>query len=221
MCVFHFLDFFKFIVTGPSTLQLAVTIMENIENSSVVIQWDAVDDSLITRYTVTWTRAGGSLQVATPTEQTSYTITGLTLDAVYIITVTAANMCDQGPEFSTTISISADASSRSRSISRTVTNPSSTLNSSETTPIISSIGPTVTAISTTNTITTTTIVNAITTTSNGPTTSTADFTTTIASVTTYSTIIFSITSTTTITFSAAYSNITNPVATHFGNLYCI
>ena len=72
--------------------------------SSVVVQWDAVDDSLITTYTVTWTRDGDSLQVVTLTEQTSYTITGLTLDTVYTITVTAANMCGSGPEFSTTVS---------------------------------------------------------------------------------------------------------------------
>ena len=74
--------------------------------SSIVVQWDAVDDSLITTYTVTWTRAGGRLQevTVTLTEQTSYTITGLTLDTVYTITVTAANDCGNGPEFSTTVS---------------------------------------------------------------------------------------------------------------------
>ena len=68
---------------------------------SIVLQWDAVDDFLITTYTVTWSRVGGGLQVATLTEQTSYTITGLTLNTVYTISVTAANMCGSGPEFFT------------------------------------------------------------------------------------------------------------------------
>ena len=89
---------------GPSSLN--VTITKNIKSSSIVLQWDAVDDSLITNYAITWSRAGGGLQIATPTEQTSYTITGLTLDIVYTITVSAANMCGQGPEFRTSILLS-------------------------------------------------------------------------------------------------------------------
>ena len=78
--------------------------MKNIESSSIVVQWDAVDDSLPTTYTITWTDEGDLFEVATLTEQTSYTITGLTLDTVYIITVTASNMCGTGPEFRTSIS---------------------------------------------------------------------------------------------------------------------
>ena len=79
--------------------------MKNIENSSIVVQWDAVDDNLPTTYTITWTDEGDLFEVATLTEQTSYTITGLTLDTVYTITVSAANtVCVVGPEFSTSIS---------------------------------------------------------------------------------------------------------------------
>ena len=63
------------------------------------MQWEAVDNSTTTIYTITWKRAGGGLQVATLTEQTSYTITGLILDTFYAITVSAANRCGQGPEF--------------------------------------------------------------------------------------------------------------------------
>ena len=65
-----------------------------------------MDNSLTTSYTVTWTRAGGGLQVATLTEQTSHTITGLTLNTVYTITVTATNTCGSGPEFITTYILS-------------------------------------------------------------------------------------------------------------------
>ena len=63
-----------------------------------------MDDLVATNYIVTWTSETDRTQVATLTEQTSYTITGLTLDTVYTITVTAANRCGQGPEFSTNIS---------------------------------------------------------------------------------------------------------------------
>ena len=91
------------VFTGPPAL--TVNIAKNNERS-IVVQWDAVDDSLVTTYTITWTRAGGGLQSATLTEQTSYTITGLTLDTVYTITVTAANICGSGPEFNTTYTAS-------------------------------------------------------------------------------------------------------------------
>ena len=100
MVIFH-LNF-----SGPSALM--VNIMKNIESSSIVLQWDAVDDSSITIYTMTWNRAGGRLQSANVIEQTSYTITGLTLNTVYTITVSATNTCGSGPEFSTSIMLSTD-----------------------------------------------------------------------------------------------------------------
>ena len=75
---------------------------------SVVVQWDKVDDSLLTNYTVIWTSDGtNSIQSHTLTEQSSYTITELTLDTVYTITVTASNKCGQGPEYSTSVSLTA------------------------------------------------------------------------------------------------------------------
>ena len=92
---------------GPSALSVSTT--KNVTNSSVVVQWDEVEDYLLTTtYTVTWTseRDPSNIQSATLTEQSSYTITGLTLDTVYTITVTAANECGQGPEFVTSIIIS-------------------------------------------------------------------------------------------------------------------
>ena len=64
-----------------------------------------MDPSLSTNYTVTWTSETDPTSNAT-TENTSYTITGFTLDTVYTITVAAANMCGQGPEFCTNVSFS-------------------------------------------------------------------------------------------------------------------
>ena len=60
-----------------------------------------MDDFLPTIYTVALTDGRDFSELTTLIEQTSYTITGLTLDTVYTITVTAANMCGSGPEFRT------------------------------------------------------------------------------------------------------------------------
>ena len=64
-----------------------------------------MDDSLTTiNYTVTWTNGTNPVVSNTQIEQTSYTVTGLTLDTVYTISVTAANECGQGPGNMTSIS---------------------------------------------------------------------------------------------------------------------
>ena len=91
------------------------------ESSSVVVQWDEVDDSLPTTYTVTWTseRDLNNVQVKNVEEQSSCTITGLTLDTVYTITVTAINKCGGGPEYSTTILLSTDTTTSISSITAT------------------------------------------------------------------------------------------------------
>ena len=80
--------------------------MKNTESSSIVVKWDEVDDSLTTTYIVTWTSERDHIaHPVTLIEQSSYTITGLTLDRVYTITVTAANRCGQGPEYRTSVSL--------------------------------------------------------------------------------------------------------------------
>ena len=93
---------FQLPFTGPFALR--VKFKKNITNSSIIARWNAVDDYLPTTYTLTWTSERDDTQVATLIEQTSYTITGLTLDTVYTITVSAANRCGNGPEFRTSIS---------------------------------------------------------------------------------------------------------------------
>ena len=95
---------YTYISTGPSAFTVNVT--KNNETLSSVVQWDAVDRSLATNYTVTWTSETDPKQSVIITMETSYTITGLSLDIVYAITVTAANMCGSEPEFSTSISFS-------------------------------------------------------------------------------------------------------------------
>ena len=81
--------------------------MKDIKNPSIIVQWDAVDDSLPTTYIVTWIseRDLNNLQFKTLEEESSYNITGLTLYTVYTITVTATNRCGAGPEYSTIESV--------------------------------------------------------------------------------------------------------------------
>ena len=95
---------------GPPALT-TVNVMKNIENSSIIVQWDEMDDSLTTTYIVTWTSEGDHItHHVTLIEQLSHTITGLTLDTVYTVTVAAANRCDQGPEYRTSVSLTTDPS---------------------------------------------------------------------------------------------------------------
>ena len=88
---------------GPPALTANIT--KNTESSSIVVQWDEVDDSIHTTYIVTWTSERDHIPHSnTAEEQSSYTITGLILDTVYTITVIATNRCGSGPEYSTSVS---------------------------------------------------------------------------------------------------------------------
>ena len=98
-----------------------MNITNNITNSSVVVQWDTVDDVQDTNYTVTWAVANESNVTQVNTEQTSYTLTGLTLNTVYNINITATNKCGRGEEFRTTISFSEVTSPINSGISPTIT----------------------------------------------------------------------------------------------------
>ena len=151
-----------YMYTGPPAL--TVNIMKNIERSSIVVQWDAVDDFLHTTYTIIWTDDRDLNGADTVEEQTSYTITGLTLDTVYTITVDAVNKCGDGPDFITSVSLSSDTTSTTSTISPTVTastnpviitstvNPVSIIVSATTTTITTTMTITASAVYTTNSI---------------------------------------------------------------------
>ena len=81
--------------------------MKNTESSSVLVQWDKADDSLTTTYIVTWTNEKdmNDFHSHILIEQSSYTITGLTLNTIYTITVTAANRCSQRSEYRASVSL--------------------------------------------------------------------------------------------------------------------
>ena len=133
-----------------------MNVMTNIKGSSIVVQWDAVDDFLPTTYTIIWTDERDLHRVAIVIEQTSYTITGLTLDTVYTITVIAANKCNQAPEFRTSVSLSTDTTSTSSTISPTVTamtNPTTSISTANSSSSNRSITALINSSTTTNTMT--------------------------------------------------------------------
>ena len=136
-----------------------MNITKNTESSSIVVQWDEVDDSLPTTYTVVWTsERDHMMQSHTLEEQSSYTIVNLTLDTVYTITVTPSNKCGAGPEYSTSVSLTTDATSTISSLSSTNANPmtimstTSSINTNSATAILSTNSTTATIISSTATI---------------------------------------------------------------------
>ena len=88
---------------------LTVNIIENTENSSLVIQWDEVDDSIPTTYLCSNIDYNNfPIHSDTLIEQSPNTIIGSTFDTIYTITVAAANRCGTGPEFKTKMLYSTD-----------------------------------------------------------------------------------------------------------------
>ena len=115
-----------------------MNIIKNTESSSIVVQWDEVDDSLPTTYVVTWTseRDLNDIQRKTVDEQSSYTITGLTLDTVYTITVTASNRCGIGPEYSTSVSLTTSSNTSAITSTMAITSAASSSTSTGSNAVI-------------------------------------------------------------------------------------
>ena len=123
----------KLIVIGPPALK--VNVMTNIESSSIVVQWNKIEDSRITSYLVAW--FSSSVQLVTKrlsSDQASYAITGLTLNTVYTIHAFAQNNCGSGPKFTTSIILSTTTTSTSSisPIVTTSTNPMATMSANAT-----------------------------------------------------------------------------------------
>ena len=137
----------KLCFAGPSALTVNIT--KNTTNLSIVVKWDKVDDPLPTTYTVTWTSESDHIaHPATLMERSSYTITGVTLDTVYTITVIAANRCGSGPEYSTSVLLTTNTTSNNTFIITAITNTiaiTSAASSSTSTAITKSSTITITA----------------------------------------------------------------------------
>ena len=135
---------------GPPAL--TVNIVKSSKDSSIVVQWDKVDDFVPTTYIMTWTDENGHVVESFGlVEWSSYTITGLTLDTVYTITVAGSNICGNGPEYRTNISLSAGNVT-------VITNITPTVNSMT---IMSITGPSTTTTTTVTNSSTATITTII------------------------------------------------------------
>ena len=73
-----------------------VRIRDDITNESFVILWDEVMDIFTITYNVTWYDASGIIGMDT-VNSPPYTVTGLTADTSYYVTVVAINTCGTGP----------------------------------------------------------------------------------------------------------------------------
>ena len=88
---------FKFYADKPDVPVNVRIPSEDIKSDSFVVQWDAVADVFPITYTVQW--YGEDIDNTTTTNGLSYTITGLTSNTSYSVTVVAINTCcGAGPE---------------------------------------------------------------------------------------------------------------------------
>ena len=78
--------------TGPPGTPINIRVSE-ISSTSFVVQWDEVDDA--DHYIVNWRDDGGSVREST-TSLISITITQLSPNTTYNVTVTAGNICGSG-----------------------------------------------------------------------------------------------------------------------------
>ena len=118
---------------------------QNITDVSFAVQWDAVINQSVNRYIVSvyWTSDWNPIKTVTA-DETSYTVTGLTPNTTYIVTVAAVSesgctgVASDGEEVTTTVSVSMDTISTidaptSPSINPSVTTDNSvTINASDT-----------------------------------------------------------------------------------------
>ena len=184
-----------------------MNITKDIENLSLVVQWDGVEDFIDTTYTVLWSSETNPIRrVVTLTEQTSYIIiTGLTLDTVYNIYVSASNMCGQGPEYITSVLLATDNISTTTMTSTKIvlptTSPSTKITSyyASTTTITSTEDTIISEITTTTTYTSSIDITSIANTTKAVSTTKTTTTTTTTTIASTNTVVMTTTTTTSTT----------------------
>ena len=68
---------------------------DKITNVSFVVHWDAIINQPVDRYIVNWTDGTNPMQTII-VHKISYTVTGLTPNTTYTVTVAAVNKCGTG-----------------------------------------------------------------------------------------------------------------------------
>ena len=124
-------------VTIPAPVKIEFP-TDKITDVSFVVQWDAVINQSVDRYIVNWSDGTNPVE-SVVIHNTSYTVTGLTPNTTYTVTVAAVNMCGTGL-----------ASTGNNSVT---TNVLFSVNTTSTTSVFHDVTPTVTI----NTITTNSI----------------------------------------------------------------
>ena len=66
---------------------------DKITNVSFVVQWDAIINERVDRYIVNWTDGTNPIQSVIIVHKVSLTVTGLTPNTTYAVTVAAVNKC--------------------------------------------------------------------------------------------------------------------------------
>ena len=69
-----------------------ITIRDGITSESFVVQWNEMTDYFTVNYTVTWYNESGIVGMVT-VNSPPYTVTGLTANTSYNVTVVAINTC--------------------------------------------------------------------------------------------------------------------------------
>ena len=82
---------FKLYADKPGAPVNVRILPENIKSDSFIVQWNQVTDVFPITYTVRW--YGEDIDNTTTTNGLSYTVTGLTSNTSYSVTVVAINTC--------------------------------------------------------------------------------------------------------------------------------
>ena len=95
VCTYTLYTFVYYNVDIPSGV-VNVRIRDDITNESFVVLWDEVMDIFTITYNVTWNDESGIIGMDT-VNSPPYTITGLSANTSYNVTVVAINTCGAGP----------------------------------------------------------------------------------------------------------------------------
>jgi len=113
--------------TGPPGIPMNIR-YDHVTSVSFVVHWDEVDDA--DKYLVNWRRSGGKAREAT-TLQTLRTITGLTPNTTYDVTVFAINSCGQSVTSSDVFIVTTNEIEPSSPVTINEIEPSSTVTTNE------------------------------------------------------------------------------------------